>query len=138
VTAFSAPTRTGSYDSLFCESVQVTVLGTHKVRRAPAVLSGGDRGAVLPASHQPGQVLVAHQLVDCAGRHLVALAAEMGGHLPAPVHAFRGVHRGAQRSGQVGVKTARFDGRAVLQFRYVRGATWTPCSVSTRQIDSTR
>ena len=25
-----------------------------------------------------------------------------------------------------------------LQFRYVRGATWTPCSVSTRQIDSTR
>ncbi|ROZ42871.1 hypothetical protein EEB13_31125 [Rhodococcus sp. WS3] len=31
----------------------------------------------------------------------------------------------------------RADGAAVFQLRYVRGATWIPCAVSTRQIDST-
>src|SRR3954465_2744978 len=34
--------------------------------------------------------------------------------------------------------TVRPDGAAVFQLRYVRGATCTPCSDSTRQIDSTR
>ena len=32
----------------------------------------------------------------------------------------------------------RADGAAFFQFLYVRPATATPCSVSTRQIDSTR
>jgi hypothetical protein len=34
--------------------------------------------------------------------------------------------------------TVRADGVAIFQLRYVRGATWTPCSDSKRQIDSTR
>jgi len=72
-----------------------------QVRRTSAALVSCDRGAVLPAAHQPRQSLIAHQPVDRARRDAMALAPQMSGHLSAPVHAFWRVDRGPQRVGQV-------------------------------------
>jgi hypothetical protein len=72
-----------------------------QVRRTSAALVGRDRGAMLPTSHQPGQALITHQSVDRARRNPMTLTPQMSDHLPTPVHALRGVHRGPQRIGQI-------------------------------------
>lgn len=109
-----------------------------QVRRPPTALVSGDRGAVIPPRTSPDSPSsrISRSIVQAATRWPWRRRWAVIFRRPyMPSGVFTVARNASVRYASV---TARSDGRAVFQFRYVRGATWTPCSVSTRQIDSTR
>jgi len=84
------------------------------------------------------QAALAQRGAHAARRHTIAFAAQIGGHLAPPIHAPRVPIVARSASVSRASVTVRAEGAAVFRLRYVHGATATPCSVSTRQIDSTR